>query len=144
MIISNRKSFIKNLKLDTNINKFIFAKTLFAFSKNPSDDFLILVANTLMNKFIVEEEMMDEIPSIVKLLTSFDCWKDLSFMENIDTNNPIFRKCLAVSSKVLSGNLDEKFSGTLCFHKKSESHLLTKNVTPKFVVDGFSFFDVYM
>ncbi len=144
MIIENRKSFIKKLKLNSNINKLIFAKTLFALHKNPRDEFLILVANTVMNKFVADAEMMDEIPSIVKILTSFGCWKNVKFMENIDLKNTLFQKCLKIADDLLNGNFDEKFGGILCFHKKSESHLLTKNVKPKFEVDDFSFFDVYM
>ena len=139
-----KENFVKNLKLNSNVNKFIFAKTLFALSPNPSDDFLDLVANTLMNRFVYEVEISDEMPSFVDAFVSYECWKNLKKMEQIDITNPCFKKCLKIASEVLMGKLNEKFSSILCFHKKSESHILTNNLVPKFVVDGFSFFDVYM
>ena len=144
MIIETKENFIKKLKLNSNINRFIFAKTLFAISKMPSEKFLILVANTIMNRFVYESELCDGTVDIVNVLTSFDCWKNLKVMDEIDTTNNCFKKCLKISGDVLSGKLDKRFSLVLYFHKKSESHLLTNKIKPKFVVDDFSFFDVYV
>ncbi|MBR1544418.1 MAG: hypothetical protein IJ638_00535 [Alphaproteobacteria bacterium] len=144
MIIGEKKNFIKKLKLNSNINKFIFAKTLFAVAPNPTDEFLELMANTLVNRFLFEAELSDDIPNMVGVLTSVYCWKNLKMMDEIDIANPVFKKCLVIAGEVLNGNLNEKFSNILSFHKKLESHLLTNNVKPKFVVDGFSFFDVYV
>ena len=144
MIIDERSKFIKKFKLNSNINKFVFAKTLFAMNAYIDNKFLNLVANTIMNRFIVEIEISDDIPSVISILTSFDCWKNLKFMDSIDINNENFQKCLKVASEVLSGKLNENFSSVLSFHKKSESHLLTNNIQPKFEMNGFAFFDVYI
>ncbi|MCR5506879.1 MAG: hypothetical protein K6F04_03465 [bacterium] len=144
MIVGEKKNFIKKLKLNSNINKFIFAKTLFAITKNPSDKFIELIANTLMNRFIFEAEISDDVPNMVSELTSLRCWKNLKMMDEICVDNSVFKKCLKIANEVLSGNLKEEFSNILSFHKKLESHLLTNNVKPKFIVDGFSFFDVYV
>ena len=144
MIVGTKENFIKKLKLNSNINKLVFAKTLFAITKNPSDEFLEIVANTFMNRFVVEAEMTDEIPNIVMMLSSNKCWKDLKFMDEIDFDSDLFKKCLKIANRILMGELDNKFSFVLSFHKKSESHLLTNNIKPIFEVDGFSFFDVYI
>ena len=144
MIIVEKEKFIKKIKLNSNINKFIFAKTLFALKENPSDEFLLACANTIVNRCVFESEICDEVANIVQILTSYSCWKNLKAMDLIDENNPVFKKCLNIASDDLSGKLDEKYSFLLSFHKKSESHLLTKNIKPKFVLDDFSFFDVYM
>ena len=144
MIISSKGKFLKNLKLNSNVNKFILAKTLFAINPFPSELFLNLVANTLINRFIADAEISDDVPNIVNVFISVNCWKNLKFMDFIDLKNETFQKCLKIANKVLSGELDEKFSSILSFHKKSESHLLTNNVKPKFEMDGFSFFDVYI
>ncbi len=144
MIIETKDNFIKKLKLNSNINKFIFAKTLFAMTSYPSEKFLVLVANTIINRFVYESEICDEKLNIVDTLTSFDCWKNLKFMDEIDVDSPCFKTCLRIASDVLSGKLDNKFSLVLFFHKKSENHLLTDKIKPIFVEDGFSFFDVYI
>ena len=144
MIISSKGKFLKNLKLNSNVNKIILAKTLFAINPFPSELFLNLVANTLVNRFVADAEISDSVPNIVNIFTSVDCWKNLKFMDCIDLNNKTFQKCLKIANKVLSGELDENFSSILSFHKKSENHLLTNNVKPKFEMDGFSFFDVYI
>ena len=144
MIIETKENFIKKLKLNSNINRFIFAKTLFAMVLNPSEKFLVMLANTVMNRFVYESEICDGVSNIVDILTSFDCWKNLKFMDEIDVSSPCFQTCLKIASDVLSGKLDEKFSSVLFFHKKSENHLLTNKIKPKFVENGFSFFDVYI
>ena len=144
MIIETKENFIKKLKLNSNVNKLVFAKTLFAMTQNPSNEFLELVANTMINRFVMEAEITDEIPNFVMMLSTYKCWKDLKFMESIDFKSDLFQKCLKIASRVLMGNLNNEFSFILSFHKKLESHLLTNNIKPKFEVDGFSFFDVYI
>ena len=144
MIIEMKEKFIKKLKLNSNINKFVFAKTLFSLSKNPTEKFLDLVANVLMNRFVYEAEISDEIPNIVALLTSFECWNDSKSMDKIDIYNLCFKKCLIIASKVLVGELNENFSSILYFQKNVKKNLLTNNIAPRFVENGFSFFDVYV
>ena len=90
MFIENREKLLKKLKINSNINKFILAKSLYSLEKDASNLLLKSIAMTIVNRFFYEVEISETFPDIVKLLTSvniFPAWKNLKNMDSIDTNS---------------------------------------------------------
>ena len=83
MIVENREKFIKQLKLSSNVIKFIFAKSLFSLGEMVSEKLLFAVASVVMNRFVYEAEISDTQPDIIKILTStslFPEWKNTKYI----------------------------------------------------------------
>lgn len=119
--VDDRNKFIKSMKLNNNMNKLILAKTLFKIAG--SDDTLLkAVANVILNRFVYEYEIDNEI-TFIKCITDVSflpCWKNLKFMDNIDFDDMVFKKCFEFSSNVLKGNLKDDTFSSIKFHKFGE------------------------
>lgn len=148
MFIENREKLLKKLKINSNINKFILAKSLYSLEKDASNLLLKSVAMTIVNRFFYEVEISETFPDIVKLLTSvniFPAWKNLKNMDSIDTNSDYFKTCLKVAGDVLSlSNVESKKFDAIEFHKKEKCPFWAKNVSPKYIIDDFYFYDICM
>ena len=106
-MIEDREKFIKKLKLDSNINNFILAKSLFSL-QNFSKNFLEMVANSVLNRILYEMELNEKMSEVVKVFTSvrlFPSWKNFKNMDLIDVNSESFKSCLSIAKTALSGKL---------------------------------------
>lgn len=144
IIKENREKFIEKLKLSSNVNNFIFAKSLFSL-RNYSKNFLEIVANSVLNKILYEIELNEKMPEIVKIFTSvllFPAWKNFKNMDSIDLNSEDFKICLNVAKKALSGKLKNSEFDVVEFYKVDRIPFWAGNIKPCCVIDDYAFYDV--
>ncbi len=143
-MIEDREKFIKKLKLDSNINNFILAKSLFSL-QNFSKNFLEMVANSVLNRILYEMELNEKMSEVVKVFTSvrlFPSWKNFKNMDLIDVNSEFFKSCLSIAKTALSGKLKNSKFDTIEFCKVDKIPFWAVNVKPCCVIDDYAFYDV--
>lgn len=108
------------------------------------DDVLLeTVASVVMNRFVFESIVMNKYSDIVQILTDesvFDCWRNLKYMDAIDTKDVKFRKCLDVAKSALCGDLVDVVNGAKSFHKTGTSNIYGKLLKPIASFAGYDFY----
>ena len=142
--IENRNNQIRKMKLDNNFNKLVFAKTIFkVVGENQNIELLKAVATVVMNRFLYEYEIDDEM-TFVKCITNVDlfpCWKNLKSMDEIDLQNCFFKKCFSLALKMLNGKVEDNTLSSIKFKKVSECPVWAVGLKYVKAIDDYLFYN---
>ena len=140
--IDDRNKLLRKMKLNNNLNKLVFAKTLFKITGG-NITLMKSVANVILNRFVYEYEIDEEI-TFVKCITDkslFACWRDFKFMDNIDLENAVFQKCFRFANDALNGMVEDDTFSSINFHKKSEFPSWATGLKPVCEVSDYLFYN---
>ncbi len=143
MCDNNRNLMIKNFNLCNNMNKFIFAKTLFKSISLFDENLILALSNVILNRFLYEYNIDSEI-NFIKCITNtsfFPCWKNLKEMDEIDISNSNFKLCLDFADKALKGKLDDNTFSSFNFHKKSFYPTWSIGLKSVAIIDDYLFYN---
>ncbi len=135
-------------KLNSNIYKIIFAKSLFGMSREGEERLVRAMATVVVNRIDFESDIDEQNFNVVNVLTDtelFPCWKNIKFMETIDFSLEWFKKCLCIVNDVIAGkNKNLKLQNLISFHKVDRRPFGFIGLCPCLMINDYAFYDVYV